>query len=422
MSLRNLLVVCLLALLPGGALARDLLVAAPGVPDGRAEFASLGEALNAAVGGDRILLLPGSYGEIEIRGARFETPVVIAPAEATGAHVLAIRISTSSHLTIRGLQVWPLEPGTRPTLVHSQVNADHIRFEALDIRASPDAPDTYMTWTLKDWLGTWPAGGVNLEGPDNALIGSRIAGTGFAITASGARAEVRDNHVLGFSGDGIRGLGDNSVFAGNRVQDCFKVNDNHDDGFQSWARDEDETGRKVVRGIIIEANIILEWTGPADHPLHCQLQGIGLYDGIYRDFVIRNNLIVVEHWHGISVWGAQDTEIVNNTVVFPGGAVSPDRPWIMLRASKSGVDPGGNTLVNNVAMAYREVSEEVIRRNVIARYPVQLLRDPVHGDYRPRENGPLIDAADPAFAPPFDIENRPRPMGNGPDIGAYEVQ
>lgn len=414
--MRRLLPFLLALFLAGPAAARDLIVA-PGA--GQEGYPSIGAALKAAAGGDRVLLAEGSYGAVAIRRARFKTPVVIAPQPGAVVHASSIHIRDSAGLTLRGLNVWPTAPGTRGKLVHAVGDTARIRIEGMDLRGAPDAPDSYMTWTLDDWTNAWAPGGIYLDGADSAAIGNSLTGVGFGITTSGPRAEVRGNLIRGFSGDGMRGLGDGSVFAQNRVQDAVKVSKNHDDGFQSWARDRDAGGRKVVSGITLENNVIIEWTGPADHPLRGTLQGIGLFDGIYKDFVIRNNLILISAWHGISLYGAENATVVNNTVLAPGGAPG-DRPWIQVGASKRGDDPGGNVVANNLAMKYRKIPGAQ-KRNVVARYPAQLLRDPAGGDFRPIPGGPIAGTADPAVAPESDLLGRTRRAGTGPDFGALEA-
>ena len=408
------------------ALARDIVVSAQGAvaaatPDGSAQapWPDLKAALKHAAEGDRILLRSGEYGALNLNGIRFDRPVTITSAPGGKAHFLSITVHRSAYLTFRDLEVWPLQPDAHSHLVTATHDADHIRFEVLDIRGAPDAPSKYRSWSKTDWTERWANGGVRLDGADNAVTGSSIIGTGFAIQATGPRVEVRNNLIRGFADDAMRGLGDDSVFSGNRIEDCVKVNDNHDDGFQSWARERDASGRKVVSGITIENNTIREWTGPADHPLWCALQGIGLFDGIYKDFTIRNNLIVVSAWHGISIYGGQNVQVVNNTVVAPGG-VRGKKPWIRVSPSKSGVDPGGNLVANNVAMAYSYIPHAA-RMNVLALYPVRLFRDPAEGDFHPRPGGALVDSANSAFAPSMDIDGQPRPQGKGPDIGAYEL-
>jgi len=41
--------------------------------------------------------------------------------------------------------------------------------------------------------------------------------------------------------------------------------------------------------------------------------------------VVENNVILTDHWHGISLYGAQRCRVINNTVV-DSNAVSPARP------------------------------------------------------------------------------------------------
>ena len=45
------------------------------------------------------------------------------------------------------------------------------------------------------------------------------------------------------------------------------------------------------------------------------LQGIGCFDGMFVDWIIENNVIIVDHYHGITLGGARGCRIVNNTVI-----------------------------------------------------------------------------------------------------------
>ena len=68
-----------------------------------------------------------------------------------------------------------------------------------------------------------------------------------------------------------------------------------------------------------------------NQPFRGTLQGLGCFDGFYIDWVIENNLVVTDHWHGISLCGAVNCRIVNNTVV-DANDVSPGPPgfWSIL--------------------------------------------------------------------------------------------
>lgn len=420
--LRALIVLALLGL-PCNALARDHFVAPPGAAvadpgDGSraAPWAKLNSAFHTAQAGDRLVLLEGEYGDVVMSSRTFAAaPLTIVPERPGAAHMTSLKIQKSHNIVFQGLSVWPTEHRTPIRLISTHPDASAIRFEQIDVRGGPQA-ESYMEWEKADWTDHWRHNGVFLQGADNALVNSRITATAFAITADGPRVRVEGNLVRGFSGDALRGLGDEGIFRGNRVQDCISIDGNHHDGFQSWSTSTDASGRKVVDGMLVEGNAFLEWTGQTETPFRCDMQGIGLFDGIYKDFVIRNNLVVVTGYHGISVYGAQDSEIVNNTVLAPGGQIS-DRPWILLRASKQGVDPGGNTLANNIAMQYRE-NPAAVRRNIVARYPARLFLDVLQGDFRPKAGSGLIDTADQSIAPPTDITGRSR--AGAPDYGAFE--
>ncbi len=377
----------------------------------------------AVAGGDRILLAPGSHGVLTVTNRRFDPPLEIRSRDPQDrAHTAAIRLRNAHGVSIAGLDVWPSGPDADPGVMVAVVqDSSGNVLDDLDIRGRADAPETYFDWTREDWLTAWRVKGVDMKGPDNALTGSRVTGTSFAITSSGPRARVAGNRVAGFSGDALRGLGDGSVFEGNRVQDCFKVDGNHDDGFQAWApRD----GSGPLSDLTLSGNIIREWTGPADHPLRCRLQGIGLFDGPYANFTIVNNVIAVTAYHGISVYGGQGTRILHNTVV-NGDAMTEKHPWIMLSDHKDGTPARDNVMKSNVAMSYSlrtELPQDAPRAgNATIRYPARELRDVPGGDFRPRADSGLVGAVRGPVQVPVDLEGTPRPVGAAADLGAYEL-
>jgi hypothetical protein len=368
--------------------------------------------------GDKLQLMSGEYGEVAISKAVFDTPVTISPAPGAKVHLTGLKIDRSTNLAFHDLAIWPLGPG-KGHIVKTNGQSSGIVFDNLDIRSRADAED-YPTWGKQDWLSSKRAG-ILLGGPDNALLNSRFTGLRFAIGASGARARIEGNVVRGFSGDGARVLGDGSVFSGNRIEDCVQVDKNHADGFQSWSKGPDgRPGRGTVHGLRIENNSIREWVGPVISPLRCSLQGIGMFDGMYEDVIIRNNLVAVSAPHGITVGGGRRVEVTYNTVI-NNRAVHRKFPWLAVMPHKNKTPSEDVVIANNIATVVR-YSRDGLRTTVTGNLtglgPSRLLMDPAKGDFRARPGGPADGAADPAFTLPFDLSGQAR--GAKPDVGALE--
>ena len=389
-----------------------------------APWPSVGAAFASGqlAGGDRLLLEPGEHGNLTIRGATFEPPLTITPATGGRVHVNKIWIHESSGLIIERLAVWPLAPlnveGKKPgnPLVHATASSSRITFRGLDVRGAPDADTRYLDWSKDDWLHVWRAAGVMLAGPDQTLQNSVLTGISNGITAAGPRARVLDNEVRGFSKDGLRGLGSGSVFRGNVVRDCVKVDGNHDDGFQSWVSLPGKGDRKVVSDVSVIGNVILEWTGPANHPLRGQLQGISLFNGPYRNWIISNNLIAVSAYHGIALYGTSNFEVVHNTVVQIDGKPGKS-PWIMTKNTTG--DASGNLIANNAAMNIKlDPKTANARDNLVIRFPIPMFVNVATHDYRPVPGSALVGAADPSLGEKQDLIGTQRPAR--PAIGALE--
>ena len=62
-------------------------------------------------------------------------------------------------------------------------------------------------------------------------------------------------------------------------------------------------GTGEVRDVVLRGNVIINNLNP-DHPLHATLQGIGCFDGLFVNWVVENNVVITDHWHGISLYGA----------------------------------------------------------------------------------------------------------------------
>lgn len=345
------------ALVLSGALtaevsARDLHVAPDAMArgaDGSAErpWPGVSEALAAGAGpGDRLLLAPGDHGAVEIGGAGGVPPLVVEPADPAlpPPRLSSLRVRGPGGVHVKGLLVEGGDGALELPLVRIDAAAAGVRLEGLTIRSTGN----YADWSEEDWR-TRARAGIQARGPGVEIAGNRLSAVKHGISVAGPGARVTGNDIDGFSGDAIRGLGDSALYENNRIANCFKVDATHVDGFQSWSRGPDgKPGTGTVRDVVLRGNTILNYTGRRG-PFTCHLQGISLFDGMFENWLIEDNLVETDMWHGITVAGGVDVRVSGNTVRNIG-TFPPGPPGIRVGAHKDGRPGGGNLIENNLSV------------------------------------------------------------------------
>ena len=212
--------------------------------------------------------------------------------------------------------------------------------------------------------------------------------------------------------------------------------------------DESQGGDGLIENALVERNVIYG-------------NGAGGGSGINGDgvtnSVIRNNLLYYNHASGISLYridgatGATNNAVVNNTVInasdgrwclnisdgstgntvrnnilynFHGfrGAITIDAASLPGFTSDYNAvidrfsDDGGNSVMD--LAAWQGLGYDA---NSFVSTPAALFVAP-GTDFHLLPAGPAVDAGTASNAPSTDLENNPRPVGGGYDIGAYENQ
>ena len=254
-----------------------------------------------------------------------------------------------------------------------------------------------------------------------AILDTRIRNVRFGISVGGADARIAFNEIDGFSADGLRGLGDGGRFEYNQVRNAYVdglADPNHDDGFQSWSVGPGGVGTGEVRNVVLRGNVFINATNP-NHPLRSSMQAIGCFDGFFVNWTVENNVVITDHWHGITFLGMRDSRIVNNTVI-DLDSTSPGPPWIMVNPHKDGRPSEDVVVRNNLSTDFSLAGNNVVGdHNIEFTNAAALFLAPPF-DLHLKPGTPAVNSGNPLLAPPVDVEGVPRPQGPGIDLGAYE--
>jgi hypothetical protein len=370
--------------------------------------------------GATIRLRSGYHGDLLIDKYYNLGTITLTADEGHTPQLSSVHIRSGSHWTIRGLTISAeFSPSyQRHTLVHLESHNWHgpvhdIVVERCVLSSVADA----SRWTAGDW-DRLSCNGLQVDGTRMTIRDNRLLNVNFGISVDASHSLIGGNLVENFAGDGLRGLGNYTTFEYNTVKNCYKVNANHDDGFQSWSTGPGGVGSGEVVGVVLRGNTIINYVDP-NQPYRGTLQGIGCFDGTYVDWVIENNVIVTDHWHGITLLGARDCLVINNTVLDQNNT-APGPPWICIGKHKNGTAPANCVVRNNLATAFTSAAGVRQENNLKIQDPAALFADPAHFDLHLLPGAAAIDAGSSLDAPKLDRDRIPRPQGKGIDIGAYE--
>lgn len=370
--------------------------------------------------GDTIWLRSGFHGDVSIERYYNLGPITLAAEAGHTPRLSSLRIRAGSYWTIRGLSISAEfgESYKRRTMVDLDSHSWHgpvhdIVVESCEIRSVADS----SAWTADDW-DRLSCNGIQVDGTRMTIRDNRLLNVNFGISVGASHSVISGNLVENFAGDGLRGLGDYCTFEYNTVKNCYDVNANHDDGFQSWSTGPGGVGSGEVVGVVLRGNTIINYDDP-NQPHRGTLQGIGCFDGTFVDWIVENNVIITDHWHGITLGGARNCLVINNTVLDRNDD-SPGPPWICVDKHKNGTPPVNCVVRNNLATAFRNAPGVREENNLRIHDPAALFVDPARFDLHLLPGAPAIDAGSSLNASKLDRDRIPRPQGDGIDIGAYE--
>jgi hypothetical protein len=368
--------------------------------------------------GDVIVLMAGNHGSLEITQANNQNFITIKAMDGETAIIDYLLISGSTYWNIEGLlitpefSVEPLESNLVTIENHNWVGSSHhIYIHDNTIQNVENS----SAWTITDWNENC-ANGVYISADYVRFENNLVKNINFGISVTGTFNDIIGNVVENFAGDGLRGLGNDCLFEFNTVKNCYDVNENHDDGFQSWA-----IGGVSPKRIVLRSNTIINYED-ATQQFIGSLQGIGCFDGFYEDWIVENNLIIVDHWHGITFLGAKNVIIRNNTVVNRDPTHEAD-PWINIGAHKDDRSSSNCVIRNNIAVNSIQASGDTLDSSnlLVGDDELELwFVNPSTFDYHLNVDSPALNTGSEIDPPLEDHDGTKRPQSSNIDIGCYE--
>ena len=289
--------------------------------------------------GDTVYLRGGNHGSITLSGQNSE--FVTIAADAGAVPVISSVDITGSKWIVKGLTIQSL--GSTLVDIHSGASnniiiGNHILSQQ-DVRS----------WTPADWQEK-SSTAVSIQGECTTILDNNIENIRWGIRQSADHELIQGNTINNIADDGVQISASNITIRGNRLTNFLDIGDgNHEDIIQAFNLSDSD----VLHDITIDSNIGISQTDP-DLPFpNRATQGITEFDGQWNNYNVINNVIVTNHWHGISIYGATNANLINNTVF----GDNPSRvPWIGVFNSKTGARPVNNIVRNNLATTYRRTT------------------------------------------------------------------
>ncbi len=320
---------------------------------------------NTIIGGDIIYLKSGNYGDLVIRG-KHNSDFITIKALGSDTSFSTIKIESSSKWRFSGITVISKNRGIaingeyapyssrRTQLVYIKKDASYIIFDHNKFYSDYN----YKDWNITQW-GEFVNNGIYSYGHHVMIFKNEFRAVNIVILLAGEFSVAIANDIKDFSEDAMRGVANNQLFEGNIIKDCYNINRLHNDGFQSYTSSANNYA--PVKNITIRKNKIIGTIKMNNSYGDIGLQGIGCFDGFFENFIIENNVIAISNYHGITLVGAKNSKIINNTVVgtdfvnekcvtIDNGTTNCGKriPWIMIRPHKDGRASSSCLIRNNI--------------------------------------------------------------------------
>ncbi|MEN8120616.1 MAG: right-handed parallel beta-helix repeat-containing protein [Bacteroidota bacterium] len=378
--------------------------------------------------GDTLFLMEGNHGNPEISGIN-PNYIYIYAAPGHNPVITHLDIAKKEPATKWHLKniTFSGENSEQKEFVSFYKKSMFIKIEECNFYSS----DSTSSWDLDDWKNKTKSG-ILLEGSRHNIEHNSFNNLATAINVKANNCTIKGNKITAFTNFGILCEGNNNIFINNLIKNHVYT------GFNAAAfkAGNSATPNASFRKNILLGNVIVDYTSP-DKKHIAPLMGIVGFDALYDGWVIENNLIVTDHWHGITFFNIKNSLIINNTVIDPyidtkypnlkkdlqTKSYGPVRIWVAAKGENN--ESVNNHIVNNLASDYFfDDSVGYISNNIkVASTYDEMDKYFEQWDYLNfylRDSCLAVNAGDNRYAPKIDANGTKRPLGKTVNTGAYE--
>lgn len=291
--------------------------------------------LDTVADGKTLVLHDGDHGNAVFEGVH-ATPVTLRAAPGATPRLGRLELRRGRGWHLRGLTISPQYSATAYTgnivsigEASPPSGATHNTDLVLEDSVVFGADDTTAaTWGVADWMSAHSGILLGRNGDGLVVRRTHVYNVRFGIAITSFNSSVEASLIRDFSADGIRITRDGGRVVDNVIKNVHVTDAdgdaNHDDAIQCFLFN---VGTGTVRDVTVRGNLIVNYESTPALP--APFQGIGFFDGPLVDFIVEDNVVFVDHYHGVSLYDAQGSRVVNNTA-FTRWNTGNVKPWVML--------------------------------------------------------------------------------------------
>lgn len=323
-------------------------------------FGSLEEALSSVketAGGDRFLLASGNYGSCTIRGAMSGFIQIMAEE---GAQPVFEQITFENAARWRIMNV-TITGQNKPYCVSTDSLCQSIQMVGCNL----GIPAISDEWSREDWKKV--PDGLILRGKRHRVLLNHFQNVNTGIRCYAPQSIVSQNKINFFTGRGIEIFSGFGSYENNLIKNAVNLYDNENYGILIQG-----TNGQSISQLKINGNAIYNYTNYTRHFIG-PMGGIASFNAQLSKINVESNLVICDHWHGISLFKLKDSFIANNTIIDPylgttypeeqraslSGPIGPCRLWIDNQEATS----SNNIITNNLVSDMRIIGTHALESN-----------------------------------------------------------